>query len=261
LAEEQGAALIPGADVDAILTKDGRSEGVTAGGERYPADAVLFAGDYPYAETTLLPGKSVSFPDSYWRRRVLSPSMFILYLGYDRRLPALQHHNLYFEYDWSRHFGTIFGPEPSWPEEPCFYLSAITKTDPEMAPEGGENVFILVPIAPGLDDSDEQREAYAQEVLNHVSRITGEEMSRGITVRRIFSGRDFERDYHAYQGTALSIAHTLFQTAVFRPPHRSKKVSNLYYTGHYTHPGVGVPMTLISSEIIAERMKHALAEG
>ncbi len=261
LAEEEGVRIITGADVDEITTEGKRCTGAAVAGERYPADAVVFSGDYPYAETRLLSGRDVSFPTSYWQRRVLSPSMFILYLGYNRRLPGLQHHNLYFEYDWTRHFDTIFGSNPSWPEAPCFYLSAITKTDPEMAPAGGENIFILVPIAPGLDDTDEQRETYAREVLDHVSRITGEDMHRGIAVQRIYSGRDFEEDYHAYRGTALSIAHTLFQTAVFRPPHRSKKVSNLFYTGHYTHPGVGVPMTLISSKIVAELMDNHFTQA
>jgi phytoene desaturase len=260
LAEEQGAEIVTGADVDSILTNGKESEGVTVDGKRYPADAVLYAGDYPYAETELLSDRARSFSPSYWGRKVLSPSMFILYLGYDRRLKNLEHHNLYFEHDWSRHFDMIF-KRPRWPEAPCFYLSAITKSDPRMAPEGGENIFILVPIAAGLDDSDEQRERYAQHVLEHVSRITGEDMQHGITVRRIFSGRDFEQDYHAYRGTALSIAHTLFQTAVFRPPHRSKKVENLFYTGHYTHPGVGVPMTLIASRIVADLMEQSPAGG
>jgi phytoene desaturase len=187
--------------------------------------------------------------------------MFILYLGYNRRLSNLQHHNLYFEQDWGRHFATIFGRNPGWPEKPCFYLSAISKTDPEMAPAGGENIFVLVPIAPGLNDSDEQREAYAEALLEHISRITGEDMRRGIVVRRIYSGRDFEADYRAYRGTALSIAHTLMQTAVFRPPHRSKKVAGLYYSGHYTHPGVGVPMTLIASRITADLIRQDRPAG
>jgi len=221
----------------------------TAGGE-FPADAVLVNADYAHAETALLAPEARSLPESYWRRRVVAPSMFILYLGVNRPLRSLVHHNLYFARDWGVHFDTIF-KKAAWPTEPCFYVSCISKSDTGMAPEGQENVFVLVPVAPGLDDSDERRESYADEILAHLERVTGEEIRSGIVVKRIFSHRDFRADYNALQGTALGLSHTLGQTAFFRPAFRSRKVSNLYYAGQYTHPGVGVPMVLIAAEVAA----------
>ncbi|MFO7729506.1 MAG: phytoene desaturase family protein [Spirochaetia bacterium] len=256
LAREQGVTIRTNADVTSIRSKKGRIEGVMVGDEHLTADTVVYTGDYPYAEMELLNSSSRSFGPRYWRSRTLSPSMFLMYIGLDRKLSNFKHHTLYFEEDWTRHFKTIF-ESPEWPLDPCFYVSVISKTDPQAAPEGGENVFVLVPVAPGLEDTDEKREEYAEHVLDHITRITGEDLRVQQNVRRIFSHRDFKADYHAYQGTALSMAHTLFQTAVFRPPHLSKKVQGLYYTGHYTHPGVGVPMTLISSEIVAGEIQKS----
>ncbi len=260
LAEEQGVTIRTDADVTSIRTKNGKVEGVEVGNEFYSADTVVFTGDYPYAEMELLDASSRSFTSRYWNSRTLSPSMFLMYLGLNRKLHNFKHHTLYFEEDWTRHFTTIFNT-PEWPLDPCFYVSVISKTDPYTAPEGGENVFVLVPVAPGMRDTDEQREEYAEHVLDHITRITGEDLRVEQRVQRIFSHRDFSSDYHAYKGTALSLAHTLFQTAVFRPPHSSKKVEGLYYTGHYTHPGVGVPMTLISSEIVADVIKNKTASS
>jgi phytoene dehydrogenase-like protein len=139
---------------------------------------------------------------------------------------------------------------------PCFYVSAISKTDQDSAPKNSENLFVLVPVAPGLDDTDEIREHYYNKVLDHIESITGESIREHIEVSRIYSHRDFSADYNAYDGTALGIAHTLGQTAFFRPSHRSKKVKNLFYTGQYTHPGVGVPMTLVASSVASNIIKE-----
>jgi phytoene desaturase len=182
--------------------------------------------------------------------------MFIAYLGIGRELKGLEHHNLYFAKDWNEHFDDIF-KNPAWPQEdPCFYLSCITKTDQSSAPQGCENVFLLVPVAPGLADTDEQREAYFSLMVEHVKRVTGEDLSQDVLVKRLYTHRDFIQDYHAYKGTALGLSHTLLQTAVFRPRHQAKRLSNLYYTGQYTHPGVGVPMVLIASELIAKEIQE-----
>jgi phytoene desaturase len=120
-----------------------------------------------------------------------------------------------------------------------------------MAPPGRENVFVLVPVAPGLQDDDGTRERYAEQVLRHLERITGEPLREHIEVRRIYSHRDFQADYNAHLGTALGLSHTLGQTAVFRPSFASRRVGNLFYAGQYTHPGIGVPMVLIAAQVVS----------
>ncbi len=255
LCRELGVKILTGQEVTAI-TVDGRTaKGVKTKDKTYTADIIVSGADYEHVESQLLDNAHRTYHKPYWDKRVVAPSMFIAYLGIGRKLKNLEHHNLYFQEEWGTHFDTIF-KKPAWPENPCFYLSVISKTDPEMAPEGSENVFILIPAAPGLDDSDDaQREAYYDHIIKHIETVTGENFHDDILVKRLFSQRDFISDYHAYKGTALGLSHTLLQTAVFRPAHRSKKVKNLYHTGQYTHPGVGVPMALISSEIVAEEIR------
>jgi phytoene desaturase len=259
LAQEQGVEVRLDHEVRKILVQRGRASGVLTDQGELKADAVLVNADYAFAEQRLLDPAWQSLPAPYWERRVLAPSMFILYLGLDRTLPGLAHHNLYFAPQWERHFDAIF-QRPSWPEQPCFYLSCISKTDSGMAPPGHENVFVLVPVAAGMADDEGQRERYADETIRHIERITGESIRPSVVVRRIFSQRDFAQEYNAYRGTALGLAHTLRQTAVFRPQFRSRRVSNLFYAGQYTHPGIGVPMVLIAAEVVAGLMAGA-SEG
>ena len=257
LAEESGATILCGREVRRIISRNGRAVGVETvsgpDGEStvIDADVVLNTADYHWAETQLLNPTDRQYRPGYWSKRTVAPSMFLAYLGIDRPLPELAHHNLYFSRDWDRHFQTIFH-QPSWPENPCWYLSRISATQPEMAPSGRENIFLLVPVAPGLDDGDMQREQYFDSVVNHVHGITGVNLNEGLEVKRIFSHRDFQGDYNAYQGTALGLAHTLMQTAIFRPGRRSRKLANLFHAGQYTHPGVGVPMVIIAAELAAQ---------
>ena len=256
LAEESGVQIVTGREVSRMVSQEGRIIAVettaTGGASReitsFPADVVLSTADYQWTEGHLLNRQQRSYSSRYWKRRVVAPSMFLVYLGMNKAIPELAHHNLYFSREWDNHFDTIFN-RPAWPENPCWYMSRITATDGAMAPRGRENIFILVPVAPNLNDSDERRNEYLDFVLDHIRGSAGIDLSTGRDICRIFSHQNFFRDYHAYKGTALGLSHTLFQTAVFRPGRRSRKLSNLYYAGQYTHPGVGVPMVLIAAEL------------
>ena len=258
LAESLGVTIRTGEPVERIVTAAGQAEAVVTARERYTADLVVANADYAHVETRLLENGARSKGAGYWKRRIWAPSMFILYLGLNRRLENLTHHNLYFREDWNEHFDTIF-KHPGWPQLPCFYVSCISKSDDDAAPDGGENVFVLVPVAAGLEDTDDRRQSYADHVLSHVEQISGESIRSAVTVQRVYSQRDFADDYNAYRGTALGLSHTLGQTAIFRPPLKSRRVSNLYYTGQYTHPGVGVPMVLISAQVAASLIKEDAA--
>lgn len=256
LCKEQGVKLVTGEEVVRIVTRNGQAVAVETTKQTYRADVVVSGADYHHIDTEVLETHDRRYSARYWKNRVVAPSMFIAYLGINRKLPNLEHHNLYFAENWHGHFDTIF-KHPAWPDKPCFYLSCISKTDANSAPDGAENVFLLVPVAPGLEDTDQQREAYLAHVLEHVREVTGEDLTQDVVVQRIYSHRDFIRDYHAYKGTALGLSHTLMQTAIFRPSCRSTKVENLFYTGQYTHPGVGVPMVLIASEIVADEIRNS----
>ncbi len=261
LCGELGVSISCGTEVTEILTSGGAATGVRArrGAENFTlgADAVLVCADYAHAERELLGEKQRSYGEGYWDKAVVAPGMFIAYLGLKERVDGIAHHNLYFADDWDDHFDRIF-KRPSWPDDACFYLSAASKTDRRAAPEGKENLFLLVPTAPGLADGDELRESFFQSTMDRVERVIGSELRSKIEVKRLFTHRDFSADYHAFKGTALGLAHTLRQTAVFRPAMRSRRVKGLYYAGQYTHPGVGVPMTFIAAEVAVPAVLEGL---
>ncbi|TVR01822.1 MAG: phytoene desaturase [Spirochaetaceae bacterium] len=258
LLTELGVTVELNAPVDQILVEDGKAVGVRSRGDSVRSDAVLVNADYPWAEMNLLQPEHRTYSAKYWNGRVLAPTMFIVYLGLNRKLPQLVHHNLYFTDPWDDHFADIFD-RPRWPETFSYYISCASFDDPTVAPADHENLFFLVPVAAGLDDTDEIRAEYYERVLSHFEQLIGERVRDSIVVSRIYSHRDFSADYNAFAGSALGLSHTLGQTAVFRPSHRSKKVDRLFYSGQYTHPGVGVPMTFISSKIISEAVTRELA--
>ena len=242
-------------EVSSIKIENKLVKSVITEKDEYFADIFIMNADFAHVDLNLLGITHRSYTEKYWDKRKIAPSAVLLFLGFDKRLRNLEHHNLYLQSDWEPHFETLFN-NPGWPDQPCIYICCPSKTDPSVAPKDCENIFVLVPIASDLDDTDVVREKYFKWTLKLLEKITGEKLEEHLIVKRIFSHRDFISNYNAYKGTALGLAHTLRQTAVFRPQHKSKKLKNLYYTGHYNHPGIGVPMVVISSQIVADLIKN-----
>ncbi|MFQ3550365.1 MAG: phytoene desaturase family protein [Armatimonadota bacterium] len=251
LAESMGVKILYNQEVVKLSAGNGKISSVETDSNSYNADIVLNCADYPTTELNLLEPKYHTYGQKYWQKRVLAPSAFLMYLGFNKPIEKLKHHSLSFEHDWVDHFNSIFD-SPAWPAQPSYYICCPTKTDNSVAPEGCENVVLLVPVAAGLDDNDSTREWFAELAIGYLEKLVGEPISERIITKTIFSPRDFSSVFNAYKGTALGLSHTLFQTAVFRPSHRSKKISNLYYAGQYTHPGIGLPMALISAEVVSK---------
>ena len=221
----------------------------------YDADIVINNADYHHGETVLLDEKNQTYNEKYWDKKTMAISMHLAYLGINKKVKGLTHHNYFLETEWEEHFNQIFR-KPQWPDNPNFYVCCPSKIDSEVAPNGMENLFFLVPVASDLEDSDEIREEYFSKVIDKFEKWTGENIKDDIIVKSLFTHRDFKERYNAYKGTGLGMAHTLWQTAVFRPKHKSSKVKNLYYTGQYNHPGVGVPTTVISSQILVNELNE-----
>ncbi|WP_254810288.1 phytoene desaturase family protein [Natronosalvus amylolyticus] len=217
------------------------------------ADLVVSNADYAHTEQELLTPEQRGYDADYWDSRTYAPSAFLLYMGVEGDVPELAHHTLVLPTDWEEHFEQIFD-DPAWPDDPAYYLCVPSKTDDTVAPEGHSNLFVLVPIAAGLEDTPELRESYRDLVLSDIADHTGTDLRDRIVYEKSFCVEDFSDRYNSYAGTALGMAHTLRQTSLFRPPHRSKAVDGLYFTGSYTTPGIGVPMCLISGELTAEKV-------
>ena len=257
LAEELGVKVVLNQEVKQIFVLNGQATKVITQDAEYAADVVVGGADYHHVEQQLLAPEHRNYNEQYWDKRTMAPSSLLFYLGVNKRLKGLHHHNLFFDADFSRHAIEIYD-QPQWPSEPLFYVCAPSVTDASVAPEGYENLFLLVPLAPGLEDSEEQRERYYDIIMTRLEDLTGQAIRPHVIHKRSFAHRDFERDYHAYKGNAYGLANTLLQTAFLKPKLRSKKVRNLYYTGQLTTPGPGVPPSLISGQVVAEEIAKAV---
>ncbi|WP_458206434.1 phytoene desaturase family protein [Haladaptatus sp. NG-SE-30] len=214
-------------------------------------DLVVSDADYAYTEQELLPPEARRYSADYWDSRTYAPSAFLMYLGVEGDVEPLAHHTLVLPTDWNTHFDQIF-ESPAWPDDPAYYLCVPSETDDSVAPEGYSNLFVLVPIAPGLPDSPAIREQYREKMLDDIAENTGVELRDRIVFEEQFCISEFAERYNSTKGTALGLAHTLKQTGPMRPGHRSPKVDGLYFTGSYTTPGIGVPMCLISGQHTAD---------
>ena len=254
IAEENGVDFVMNAEVENIVVKEDKVVGVETDKGSYEADEVVSNADYHFTETELLEEQYQTYPQKYWDKQTLSPSAFIMHLGVDGEVENLTHHNLFFSEDWEQNFEQIFD-DPEWPEDPSLYVCKPTETEPGLAPEGKENLFVLVPISPELDYDQEQLENYGDKIMDMISKEAEvEDLQERIELKEYFSIKDFKNKYNSFKGSALGLAHTFMQTAAFRPDTVSEKVDNLYYVGANTNPGIGVPTCLISSELVYKRI-------
>jgi phytoene desaturase len=216
-------------------------------------DYVVAGADYHHVEQKLLPAKYRRYSDKYWQKRAMAPSSLIFYLGINKRLKNVLHHSLFFDKDFALHAKEIY-ETPQWPSEPLFYVSCPSKTDATVAPQGHENIFILIPVAPGLYDDEIVREKYFDLVISRMESLIGESFRENIVYKRTYAHSDFISDYHAFKGNAYGLANTILQTANLKPSILNKKVDNLFYTGQLTVPGPGVPPSLISGQVVAKEL-------
>ena len=259
MARKHGVNIMTSSPVSKILVEKGITKGVYIGtGTQVTfmdADIVVSNADIVFTDQQLLDKPYQQKSMSYWNKRLMAPSACILYLGVDGEIPSLQHHNLLFAENWNENFKQIF-KTPAWPDDPSLYICVPSKTDPTVAPPGKENLFVLVPIAAGLTYDDAFIEKYADFVIDHIAEHTDiPDFKKRIVYKKIYAVKDFVKDYNAFKGSALGLAHSLSQTAIFRPNNYNKKAKNLYYVGAGTNPRIGMPICLISAELAYKRIE------
>jgi phytoene desaturase len=254
LAEELGVQFHFNEEAEKIIIEKNAVKKIRTSNNSYEADAIISGGDYHFTENILLSAEHRSYSEAYWDRKVLAPSCILYYVGLNKKLKDVLHHSLFFDVDFNQHADEIY-KQPQWPSQPLFYLSASSKTDNSVAPDGCENLVFLIPVASGLqNDTEELRDFYFDKLVKRLEGQLGESIKDSIIYKKSFSVRDFIADYHSYKGNAYGLANTLSQTAIFRPSCQSKKVKNLFYTGQFTVPGPGVPPSLISGEVVAKQL-------
>ena len=250
LAKEKGVKIILNQEVKNITVPNGHATSVVTADKEYSADVVVGAADYHHVDQLLLESDKQNYSKKYWDKRVMAPSSLLFYLGVNKKIAGIKHHNLFFDTSFEQHAMEIY-EKPQWPSEPLFYVCCPSKTDESVAPEGYENLFLLIPLAPDLKDDEETREKYYNIIMDRLEDLTGQTIREHVIYKRSFAHNDFKNDYHAYKGNAYGLANTLFQTAFLKPKLKNKKVKNLYYAGQLTTPGPGVPPSLISGQVVA----------
>jgi phytoene desaturase len=250
LAESLGVTINTNCNVELINVENDKVSGIIVNGENIKSDVVLSGADYHHSET-LLDQKYRQYSEAYWEKRTFAPSSLLFYVGFDKKLNNIEHHNLFFDTNFETHAENIYD-DPQWPENPLFYVNFPSVTDKTMAPDGCETGFFLIPIAPGLEDTPELREQYFDIIISRFENLTNQKVQSSILFKESFCVNDFVSEYNSYKGNAYGMANTLMQTAFLRPKLKSKKVDSLYFTGQLTVPGPGVPPSLISGKLVAE---------
>jgi phytoene desaturase len=261
LAKELGVKFYCNHEVTEIKVENGIAKNVLAKNieaqssvHSFDADVVIGGADYHFIETKLLLPQYQSYTEKYWNKRVMAPSSLLYYVGLNKKISNALHHSLFFDVSFDLHGKEIY-TDPKWPTSPLFYVCAPSVTDNTVAPEGGENLFFLIPVASGLEgDTEQLRDQYFDQILSRYENRIGQQIKDSIVFKKSFSVSDFKNVYNSFKGNAYGLANTLMQTAILKPGLRSKKVSNLFFTGQLTVPGPGVPPSLISGEVVSREV-------
>ncbi|ADY28293.1 MULTISPECIES: phytoene desaturase family protein [Cellulophaga] len=256
LAQSLGVKTITDSPVLKIDIQNGKVKGVESKSGYLECDVLLSGADYHHTET-LLPEQYRQYTESYWDKKIFAPSALLFFVGFNKKIEAVNHHTLFFDTDFEEHAKTIYDTK-EWPNKPLFYASFPSKTDISSAPEGKEAAIFLVPIAPDIEDTKELREHYFNQIIERVEKLTDQKLKEDILFKESYCVDNFKDDYNSYKGNAYGLANTLMQTHILRPKLKSKKVDNLYFCGQLTVPGPGVPPSLISGKVVSELiLKHS----
>lgn len=256
VAKELGVSFHTNSPVESIHVENGRATGISTKGKKIQSDFVLSGADYHHTET-LLPQQYRAYSERYWEKKTFAPSSLLFYVGLDKKVKNVSHHTLFFDVDFDQHAQQIYD-QPKWPTEPLFYANFPSITDPDMAPKGKEALFLLIPIAPGIEDTQAHRDQYFDIVIDRMERLTKQSIRPHILFQESFCVNDFISEYNSYKGNAYGMANTLLQTAFLRPKLKSKKVEGLYFSGQLTVPGPGVPPALISGKLVSGLIEEAI---
>ncbi len=258
LARELGVTFHTNSNIEKIIVENKTAKALVVNGETIASDLILSGADYHHTET-LLDQEHRAYSEKYWNSRVFAPSSLLFYVGFNKKIENISHHALFFDVDFYQHAKDIYD-EPQWPSEPLFYANFPSVTDKTAAPEGMESGFFLVPLAPGINDTEALREEYFEKIMDRFETLTQQSVKNNIIFKKSFCKNDFVSEYNSYKGNAYGMANTLLQTAFLRPKLKSKKVKNLYFTGQLTVPGPGVPPALISGKLVSELINKQFSE-
>jgi len=243
-----------GSDVTRIMHGKNVATGISIGRLEVAADIIISNADIHHTETELLDHTARSYPDSYWNKKESGISALLLYIGVKGSLPQMEHHNLLFVDKWKQNFTDIY-THKRIPESASIYVSRTTATDRKTAPKDHENLFVLIPLPTDVHITKVAQKKLADRFIEQVAQAIGApDLAKHIVSMETVGPGDFKDNFNAWEGTALGMSHLLRQSAMWRTPNKSKKLKNVYYVGASTVPGIGLPMCLISAELVYKRI-------
>lgn len=257
IGNEKGVEFFTSEPITAIDKKGKSQISLTTNARNIVVDGIIASADYHHVESKLLSSENKNYSEKYWGEKVFAPSSLIFYIGVKQKVNRLEHHNLFFDADFPKHASEIY-TEPKWPSNPLFYVCCPSKTDKSVAPEGMENLFILMPIASGLNDTEDLRKEFFDKLITRLEKYTKCDVKNNIEFCRSYCVSDFVGDYNSYKGNAYGLANTLMQTANLKPKIKNKKINNFYYAGQLTVPGPGVPPSIVSGQVAAQQLLKSL---
>ena len=251
ICKDLGVKFHLNSEIKEIVVENKKVVSIKTDSQEHEVESVICSADYHHIDKEILPAHLSNYSEKYWDKRVLSPSCLIFYVGVNKKIDKLEHHNLFFDEDIDVHTNEIYTTK-QWPKKPLFYACCPSKTDPSVAPENKENLFFLIPIAPGMEDTDAIRKTYFSKIIKRMERYCDQEIEKYIEYNRSYCINDFIQDYNSYKGNAYGLANTLSQTANLKPKIFNKHIDNLFYAGQLTVPGPGVPPSVISGKLVAD---------
>jgi len=257
VASERGVEFYTSEPIESIRQSEKSKLSLKTSNRHLLLDGIIASADYAHVESQLLEKRDRNYSETYWNSKTFAPSCLIFYIGVNKKIDKLEHHNLFFDADFPQHAKDIY-QDPGWPANPLFYVCCPSKTDPSVAPVGKENLFVLMPIAPGLEDSEVLRQRYFHKIIKRLENFAGVTISTGIEYMKSYCVSDFIADYNSYKGNAYGLANTLRQTANLKPKIKNRKLTNFYYAGQLTVPGPGVPPSIVSGQVAAAELIKSL---
>ena len=257
VAESQGVTIKYNSEVEEVQFSGKRIKALNGQNWSHTTDGLIAACDYEHFEQHILPTSKRKYDTSYWDSRTLAPSCLLYYVGVNKRLKNLKHHNLFFDSDFEHHSREIYD-NPDWPKDPLFYVCAPSVTDSSVAPESCENLFILIPVATGMKENTKVQDEYFELVMTRLEKLTGQEIRPHVIYKRAYGHSNFVEDYHSFKGNAYGLANTLKQTAFLKPKMKNPNIPNMMFAGQLTTPGPGVPPSIISGRVSAKELQKHL---
>ncbi len=244
--------------VSRIDADGGQVRGVSLqDGTRISADAVVCNADLPWAYKNLIDPKVSQLPRE--GKLKYTSSAFMMYWGTRKKYPGLLHHNVVFGANYQGAFDDIF-TQLVVPNDPAFYVNAPAHTEPSMAPEGKDSIYVLVPVPNRQAKIDWKVEGprVREKVLDRMADLGHADLRQNIEVEKHFTPDDYELTLNLERGSAFGLSHNFLQVGPFRPANVDPNIQGLFFVGASTQPGTGLPMVMLSAKLVTERVVESV---